>query len=154
MRCFSVTRLSSAVLEMIDSPALSFRDAQKIFNVKFNVEYVSILRTTPVPKPLNAIINPGKQKEPEALGKRNSKRRLFLPLRKSLSCLQPENALFVSLSVCRHVRPSVCPPAPFFSFFLIYLFLDWLGRKQHYFWSKLFLTCALLLVTLTQGKVS
>lgn len=43
-------QLSSVVLEMTDSPALSFRDARKIHNVKFDVEHASILRTTPVPK--------------------------------------------------------------------------------------------------------
>jgi len=104
-------QLSSTVLEMIDSPALSIRDAHKIFNVKFNVEYSSILRTTDVPKPLNTFISPGKQKELEALGKRNSKIKIFLLLRKSFSHLLFENILFLSLSLC---------PFFFLSFIFIY----------------------------------
>lgn len=144
MRCFSTMQLSSAVLEMIDSPALSFRDAQKICNVKLDVEYASILRTAPVPKPLITIISPRKQKETEALGKRNSKR-LFLLLRKSLSSAVWE------CFVCFFI-----PPSFLFSLFHIYLFLDWVGRKQHYFGTGLFLNCSLLLVTFNTmyGKIA
>lgn len=135
--------------------ALSFRDAQTIFNVKFNVECACILRTTPVPKSLNTTISPRKQKEPETLGKIKSKRLIFLLFRKSLCCLGFENIVFVSLFYCASPSSASFPwRLFFFSLFLIYIFLDWVGKKQNYSVSRFFLTCFFLLVTLTQGKMS
>lgn len=135
-----------AVLEMIEMmTSIKFGDAQKIFKVDFNVEYISILRTTPAPKLLNAIIIPWKQRDPEALSKEKLQKNVLILSRKSLFYLQLRMfCLFLYFFSFSFLSP--CPL--FLSSLFIYLFSDWVGRKKHCFGRELFLSCSLFMVIL------
>lgn len=133
-----------AVLEMIEMmTSIKFRDAQKIFKVDLNVEYTSILRTTPAPKLLNAFL--GNRGDPEALSKEKLQKNVLILSRKSLFCLQLRMfCLFLYFFSFSFLSP--CPL--FLSSLFIYLFLDWMSRKKHYFGRELFLSCSLFMVIL------
>lgn len=110
-------------------PALSFRDAQTIFNVKFNVECASILRTTPVPKSFEYYYQPQKTEGARSTWQDKVQMKTFFTV-KEVCLLSAIWEYFVCFffSLC---LPSPPPSPATLSFFLLsYLFIFRLSGQE------------------------
>lgn len=109
-------------------PALSFRDAQTIFNVKFNVEYASILRTTPVPV-FEYYYQSQKTEGARSTWQDKVQKKTFFTV-KEVSLLSEIWECFVCLFISSCLPSPTFPCHPFFFFLISYLFIFRLSGQK------------------------